>query len=186
MDLQIRPFLLKPQWMNGLSERLLVSHYENNYGGALRRLNAIQSASCGPRLGAHAHVRDQRPQARRADRCGLGDPARDLFRFARRTRRQSAHRASRAARRARPGARARFRQRHGLARRVYRHGEGAGRRFRLGDPRLVRALGPAGQPVGGRPRARPARRYVRSSRSTCTSMPIISISARGRPPMSIR
>ena len=42
MDLQIRPFLLKPQWMNGLSERLLVSHYVNNYGGALRRLNAIR------------------------------------------------------------------------------------------------------------------------------------------------
>src|SRR3954464_851674 len=39
----IRPFLLKPQWMNGLSERLLVSHYENNYGGALRRLNAIRA-----------------------------------------------------------------------------------------------------------------------------------------------
>src|SRR3954463_14813024 len=37
----VRPFLLKPQWMNGLSERLLVSHYVNNYGGALRRLNAI-------------------------------------------------------------------------------------------------------------------------------------------------
>src|SRR6202030_4251017 len=37
----VRPLLLKPQWMNGLSERLLVSHYENNYGGALRRLNAI-------------------------------------------------------------------------------------------------------------------------------------------------
>jgi Fe-Mn family superoxide dismutase len=29
--------------MNGLSERLLVSHYENNYGGALRRLNAIRA-----------------------------------------------------------------------------------------------------------------------------------------------
>jgi superoxide dismutase, Fe-Mn family len=39
----IRPLLLKPQWMNGLSERLLVSHYENNYGGALRRLNAIKA-----------------------------------------------------------------------------------------------------------------------------------------------
>src|SRR4051812_18287016 len=39
----IRPLLLKPQWMNGLSERLLVSHYENNYGGAVRRLNAIRS-----------------------------------------------------------------------------------------------------------------------------------------------
>jgi len=38
----VRPLLLKPQWMNGLSERLLVSHYENNYGGALRRLNAIR------------------------------------------------------------------------------------------------------------------------------------------------
>jgi superoxide dismutase, Fe-Mn family len=38
----VRPFLLKPQWMNGLSERLLVSHYVNNYGGALRRLNAIR------------------------------------------------------------------------------------------------------------------------------------------------
>jgi Fe-Mn family superoxide dismutase len=42
MDVLVRPFLLKPQWMNGLSERLLVSHYVNNYGGALRRLNAIR------------------------------------------------------------------------------------------------------------------------------------------------
>jgi Fe-Mn family superoxide dismutase len=39
----VRPLLLKPQWMNGLSERLLVSHYENYYGGALRRLNAIRA-----------------------------------------------------------------------------------------------------------------------------------------------
>jgi len=39
----VRPFLLKPQWMNGLSERLLVSHYVNNYGGALRRPNAIRA-----------------------------------------------------------------------------------------------------------------------------------------------
>jgi hypothetical protein len=38
----VRPLLLKPQWMNGLSERLLVSHYVNNYGGAVRRLNAIE------------------------------------------------------------------------------------------------------------------------------------------------
>lgn len=39
----VRPLLLKPQRMNGLSERLLVSHYVNNYGGALRRLNAIRA-----------------------------------------------------------------------------------------------------------------------------------------------
>ena len=42
-NIAVRPFLLKPQRMNGLSERLLVSHYENNYGGALRRLNAIRA-----------------------------------------------------------------------------------------------------------------------------------------------
>src|SRR6266567_688912 len=42
-SVMVRPLLLKPQWMNGLSERLLVSHYENNYGGALRRLNAIRA-----------------------------------------------------------------------------------------------------------------------------------------------
>jgi superoxide dismutase, Fe-Mn family len=38
----VRPLLLKPQWMNGLSERLLVSHYVNNYGAALLRLNVIR------------------------------------------------------------------------------------------------------------------------------------------------
>jgi Fe-Mn family superoxide dismutase len=42
-NVAVRPLLLKPQWMNGLSERLLVSHYVNNYGGALRRLNAIRA-----------------------------------------------------------------------------------------------------------------------------------------------
>jgi Fe-Mn family superoxide dismutase len=39
----IRPLLLKPQWMNGLSERLLVSHYVTHYGSAVRRLNAIRA-----------------------------------------------------------------------------------------------------------------------------------------------
>ena len=47
MDVSVRPFLLKPQFMNGLSERLLVSHYVNNYGGALRRLNAIRARLAG-------------------------------------------------------------------------------------------------------------------------------------------
>ena len=39
----VRPLLLKPQWMNGLSERLLVSHYVNNYGGTVRQLNTIRA-----------------------------------------------------------------------------------------------------------------------------------------------
>ena len=43
MTIEIRPLLFKPHRLNGLSDRLLVSHYANNYGGALRRLNAIQA-----------------------------------------------------------------------------------------------------------------------------------------------
>jgi superoxide dismutase, Fe-Mn family len=43
----IRPLLFKPHRLNGLSERPLVSHYENNYGSALRRLNAIEAHLTG-------------------------------------------------------------------------------------------------------------------------------------------
>jgi Fe-Mn family superoxide dismutase len=39
---QIVPLPFKPPRLEGLSERLLASHYENNYGGAVRRLNAIE------------------------------------------------------------------------------------------------------------------------------------------------
>jgi hypothetical protein len=38
-----QPIPFKPPRLIGLSERLLASHYENNYGGAVRRLNAIES-----------------------------------------------------------------------------------------------------------------------------------------------
>jgi Fe-Mn family superoxide dismutase len=38
----VKPLLFKPPRLNGLSERLLASHYENNYGGAVRRLNSIE------------------------------------------------------------------------------------------------------------------------------------------------
>jgi Fe-Mn family superoxide dismutase len=41
MAYSVAPLPFKPPRLEGLSERLLVSHYENNYGGALRRLNAI-------------------------------------------------------------------------------------------------------------------------------------------------
>jgi Fe-Mn family superoxide dismutase len=43
MTISVRPLLFKPHRLNGLSDKLLISHYENNYGGALRRLNAIQA-----------------------------------------------------------------------------------------------------------------------------------------------
>ncbi len=41
MRYEIRPLEFTPAELDGLSERLIVSHYVNNYGGALRRLNAI-------------------------------------------------------------------------------------------------------------------------------------------------
>jgi Fe-Mn family superoxide dismutase len=37
----MKPLSCKPSSLNGLSEKLIVSHYENNYGGAVKRLNAI-------------------------------------------------------------------------------------------------------------------------------------------------
>jgi len=38
---QIKPLSCDPARLKGLSEKLIVSHYENNYGGAVKRLNAI-------------------------------------------------------------------------------------------------------------------------------------------------
>ena len=43
MAFHVKPIAFKPPRLNGLSARLLASHYENNYGGAVRRLNAIRS-----------------------------------------------------------------------------------------------------------------------------------------------
>ena len=36
-----KPLKFDPGKLKGLSERLIRSHWENNYGGAVRRLNAI-------------------------------------------------------------------------------------------------------------------------------------------------
>jgi Fe-Mn family superoxide dismutase len=41
MRYRIRQIHCRPWTLNGLSLKLIESHYENNYGGALRRLNAI-------------------------------------------------------------------------------------------------------------------------------------------------
>jgi Fe-Mn family superoxide dismutase len=38
---QLTPIYCRPWLLNSLSMQLIESHYENNYGGALRRLNAI-------------------------------------------------------------------------------------------------------------------------------------------------
>src|ERR1700738_1438674 len=41
MAYSIKPLACDPARIKGMSEKLLVSHYENNYGGAVNRLNAI-------------------------------------------------------------------------------------------------------------------------------------------------
>ena len=41
MTYTMKPLPFDPQQIKGLSERILISHYENNYGGAVKRLNAI-------------------------------------------------------------------------------------------------------------------------------------------------
>jgi Fe-Mn family superoxide dismutase len=42
MTYSMKPLGCDPARIKGMSERLIVSHYENNYGGAVKRLNAIE------------------------------------------------------------------------------------------------------------------------------------------------
>jgi superoxide dismutase, Fe-Mn family len=42
MTYSIKPLGCNPARIKGMSERLIVSHYENNYGGAVKRLNLIE------------------------------------------------------------------------------------------------------------------------------------------------
>src|SRR3954464_10907100 len=41
MRYRLAPLFCRPWTLNGISPRLIESHYENNYGAALNRLNAI-------------------------------------------------------------------------------------------------------------------------------------------------
>jgi len=41
MTYQMEPLSCDPAHIKGMSERLIISHYENNYGGAVKRLNLI-------------------------------------------------------------------------------------------------------------------------------------------------
>src|ERR1700686_5006708 len=41
MSYAIKPLSCDPARIKGMSERMIISHYENNYGGAVKRLNLI-------------------------------------------------------------------------------------------------------------------------------------------------
>jgi len=43
----MKPLGCDPQHVRGMSEKLIVSHYENNYGGAVKRLNLITEQLAG-------------------------------------------------------------------------------------------------------------------------------------------
>src|SRR5437773_4097855 len=42
MPQEIAPIAVRPSTLNGISEHMVVSHYENNYGNAVRALNAVR------------------------------------------------------------------------------------------------------------------------------------------------
>jgi Fe-Mn family superoxide dismutase len=44
---ELRPLPFDPKKLEGLSEKLIVSHHENNYGGALKNLNKVEAALAG-------------------------------------------------------------------------------------------------------------------------------------------
>src|SRR5712672_2983650 len=47
MTYSVKPLPFDPKTIKGLSEKILVSHYENNYTGAVNRLNAITAQLAG-------------------------------------------------------------------------------------------------------------------------------------------
>jgi len=55
MAYTVKPLACDPARIKGMSEKLLVSHYENNYG-AVNRLNARRKASCATRSPAISGV----------------------------------------------------------------------------------------------------------------------------------
>ena len=85
MDLQPRPLERRPRPLDGLSERLMASHHENNYAGAVRRSERDPQATVcsltGPRApvfvvnGLEARGTDRR-QFRAAARAVLRRPGR--------------------------------------------------------------------------------------------------------------
>ena len=77
MTYQMKPLLCEP---TGLSEKLIASHYENNYGGAVKRLNAITTdLAAMDGCGDSPSVCAQRAQTRRTDRFELHDSAWGVF-----------------------------------------------------------------------------------------------------------
>ena len=87
MQYQLAPLFCRPWTLNGMSPRLIESHYENNYGDALHRLNAIteELESLDPAT-TPAHV-IRRLKREETGRAQFHAAARTVFRQPRRRRR---------------------------------------------------------------------------------------------------
>ena len=115
MAYTMKPLACDAARIKGMSEKLLVSHYENNYGGAVNRLSAITAQLAEldfektPGFVINGLKREELIASEQLD-----DPARALFRLSRRRERAC----RRIARRARPG----LRERRSLAGRILCHG----------------------------------------------------------------
>ncbi len=82
MAYAIKELACDPARIKGMSENLIVSHYENNYGGAVNRLNAITDQLAeldfakSPGFVINGLKREELIASK------LDDPARALFRLA--------------------------------------------------------------------------------------------------------
>src|SRR6516225_3285082 len=146
----MKPLSCDPAHIKGMSERLIISHYENNYGGAVKRLNLIdeQLAQLEFDKAAGFLINGLKREQLIAMNSmilhelffdGLGDQA------------------------ARPSARGhhpRFWVLSALACRIRRHGQSARQWLGLGAPVLVAARSQAGQPMGGRSLSHIGRRHA--------------------------
>ena len=170
MRYQLKQIHCRPWTLSGLSLKLIESHYENNYGGALRRLNAITEQLEALDFANTPGSRHQRPEARGAGRAQFDAAARALLREHGRRRHS------------RPKAMARGRWRATSA----RSSAGATSSSRWATRSAAARAGccsPISRATGGsststRPSTRRRwRAACRSSRSTCTSTRITWTSA---------
>src|ERR1700756_1523510 len=117
MPYEIKPLACDPTAIKGMSERLIVSHYQNNYGGAVQRLNAITKELAELDFSSAAIFVIN--GLKREELIAMNSMIlhENLFHLARRVRRTR----GRTARRADP----RFRQHLGLGRRILGDGKGA-------------------------------------------------------------
>ena len=157
---EMKPLGCDPQRLKGLSEKLIVSHYENNYGGAVKRLNQIDEhlqsidIATAPGFLINGLKREELIATNSMILHeiyfgGLGTTSAPASSPKR------SHATSAAAEQ--------------WARTVFGHGQSAGRWLGLGPAQLLPAQRAAGEPVGGRPHhhhrrwhSRPRTRHVRA------------------------